>query len=85
MKDGYGLSRFELIKELELNNIEVRPIISGDFTKNLNVLDYFDFEIFGTLKNANFLDHNGFFVGNHHYSLNKEINYLFDLIDKFNG
>ena len=85
LKDGYGLSRFELIRELELNNIEVRPIISGDFTKNLNVLDYFDFEIFGTLKNANFLDHNGFFVGNHHYSLNKEINYLFDLIDKFNG
>ncbi len=83
LKDDSRLSRLELIRELEMNNIEVRPIISGDFTKNLNVLDYFDYEIFGTLENAKLLDRNGFFVGNHHYNLKKEINYLFDLIKKF--
>ena len=83
LKDDCKVSRFKLIEELEKNNIEVRPIISGDFTKNVNLLDYFDYEIFGTLENAKFLERNGFFVGNHHYNLKKEIDYLFDLIKKF--
>ena len=35
----------------------------------LDLMKYFDFEIHGTLKNANYIDDNGLFVGNHHYPI----------------
>ncbi|MDA9757481.1 DegT/DnrJ/EryC1/StrS family aminotransferase [Pseudomonadota bacterium] len=82
LNNDANIKRSELLTELEKNNIEVRPIVTGDFTKNKEVLEYFDFEIHGKLENAKKLDSNGFFVGNHHYSLKSEIDYLFSLIEK---
>ena len=40
------------------------------------VLKYFDYEIFGKVKNANYLDTKGLFVGNHQIDLTKEIKHL---------
>ncbi len=68
-----------MIQILTANNIDSRPIVTGDFTKN-NVLKYFDYEIFGEMKNAKYLDDNGFFVGNHQVDLTKEIKHLFEVI-----
>jgi CDP-6-deoxy-D-xylo-4-hexulose-3-dehydrase len=38
------------------------------------------YEIHGTLKNADLIHNNGFFVGNHHYDLSKEIEYLSEVL-----
>jgi len=39
-----------------------------------------DYEIHGTLNNADIIHNNGFFVGNHHYSLNAELDYLVETL-----
>lgn len=66
------LKRADIIKLLEANNIEYRPIATGDFTQN-EVIKYFDYEIHGELKNAKYLQENGLFVGNHQIDISKQI------------
>ena len=46
------------------------------------MLKYFDYEIFGEMKNAQYLDKNGFFVGNHQIDLTLEIKYLFEILNE---
>lgn len=75
IKPESKLKRLEIVKALEKNQIDCRPIVTGDFTKN-EVLKYFDYEIFGKMKNAHYLDKKGFFVGNHQIDLTKEIIHL---------
>ncbi len=75
IKPESKLKRTDIVNVLEANHIDCRPIVTGDFTKN-EVLRYFDYEIFGEMTNAQYLDKNGFFVGNHQIDLTKEINYL---------
>jgi len=77
IKPESSLKRKDVIKMLDSKNIDTRPIVTGDFTQNSHVLKFFDYEIHGNLKNAKYLHNNGFFVGNHQVSIEKEINYLF--------
>lgn len=70
-----NLERKVVLKTLEKNHIETRPIVTGDFTKN-EVLKFFDYSIQGDLKNAKKLDKMGFFVGNSQEDLRNEIDYL---------
>jgi CDP-6-deoxy-D-xylo-4-hexulose-3-dehydrase len=79
IKPESTLDRAEIVKKLEANHIDCRPIVTGDFTKN-EVLKYFDYEIFGDMKNAKYLDKNGFFVGNHQVDLTQEIHHLFEVL-----
>ena len=74
------ISRNQLIQLLRNKNIECRPIVSGNFLKNSNVLKYFDYELSGSFENAEYIDKHGLFVGNHHYDLTNEINYLYKSI-----
>ena len=61
-----------IVSKLMENGIECRPIVTGNFAKN-EVINYFDYEISGSLKNAEYLDKNGFFVGNHQVDIKKMI------------
>lgn len=79
IKPESTLDRAEVVKKLEANQIDCRPIVTGDFTKN-EVLKHFDYEIFGEMKNAQYLDKKGFFVGNHQVDLTKEIHHLFEVL-----
>ena len=79
IKPESNLLRSEVVEKLKTNQIDCRPIVTGDFTKN-EVVRFFDFEIFGKMKNAKYLDENGFFIGNHQISLNKEIQYLHSIL-----
>ena len=81
IKPESKLERAAIVKALEENHIDCRPIVTGDFTKN-EVLKYFDCEIFGEMKNAQYLDKKGFFVGNHQVDLTEEINYLYKILSK---
>ncbi|MDA8526784.1 DegT/DnrJ/EryC1/StrS family aminotransferase [Gammaproteobacteria bacterium] len=73
------MKRKDVISKLEKNNIDSRPIVTGNFTRN-EVMKYFDYEIFDDLKNADYLHENGFFVGNSQNDLETEINYLAKLL-----
>lgn len=74
------ISRAELVEILTQHKIDVRPIVAGNFAKN-EVLRWFNFEIFGLLKNANDIDANGLFIGNHHYSLDRQFELLQKALD----
>lgn len=84
IKPESTLNRLEIVKALEENHIDCRPIVTGDFTKN-EVLKYFDCEIFGEMKNAQYLDKKGFFVGNHQIDLTEEIKHLHRVLNNLNG
>jgi CDP-6-deoxy-D-xylo-4-hexulose-3-dehydrase len=62
------LTRKTLLKKLHLLGFECRPIVAGNFAKN-EVVKYFDSEIHQVLKNAEHIDKNGLFIGNHHYPI----------------
>ena len=79
IKDESGLKRKEIVKKLYENGIECRPIVAGNFTKN-PVMKYFDYEIFGKLNNANYIHKNGFFIGNNHIDLEKQLKYLKNIL-----
>ena len=79
IKPESNLNRLDIVKKLEENHIDCRPIVTGDFTKN-EVLKYFDCEIFGEMKNAQYLDKKGFFVGNHQMDLTEEIKHLYKVL-----
>ena len=81
IKPKSSLKRAQVTAVLKKNHIDCRPIVTGDFTKN-EVLKYFDYEIFGEMKNAKYLDENGLFVGNHQIDLKTEIDYLYKLLQE---
>lgn len=62
------LTRKELVRRLTELGFECRPIVAGNFAKN-EVVKYFDSEAYGDLKNADYIDQNGLFFGNHHYPI----------------
>ncbi|MDO8586176.1 MAG: DegT/DnrJ/EryC1/StrS family aminotransferase [Armatimonadota bacterium] len=72
--------REQVVKRLMEAGVECRPIVAGDFTKN-PVIQYFDYEIHGDLKNAEKVDNDGFFVGNHHYDISEELSGLKELLE----
>ena len=63
-----SLTRKALVVKLNELGFECRPIVAGNFAKN-EVVKYFDSEVHGVLKNADHIDQNGLFVGNHHFSI----------------
>tara|TARA_B100000787_G_scaffold122926_1_gene92438 strand:+ start:2336 stop:3496 length:1161 start_codon:yes stop_codon:yes gene_type:complete len=73
------LVRKDVINILQKNNVECRPIVTGNFVRN-EVMKYFDYEVHKELKNANHLHDNGFFVGNSHKCLSKSINLLSEIL-----
>lgn len=79
IKPTSKLKREEVVKKLMDSKIDCRPIVTGNFTKN-EVMKFFDYEIHGELKNANYLHENGWFVGNHQIELKNEIQYLKEIL-----
>lgn len=68
LRDPSAGSRSQLVRELMEAGFEVRPIVTGNFVKN-EVMKYFTYSIHSELKNADYIDEHGLFVGNHHYDI----------------
>lgn len=68
------------IKKLHDANIEVRPIVSGNFLQS-DALNYLTHRIYGEHKNSQYIHDNGFFVGNHHFDIR---NFLDNLKEALN-
>ncbi len=79
IKPTSTLKRVDVVKKLMDAKIDCRPIVTGNFTRN-DVMKYFEYEIHGELKNADYLHENGLFVGNHQIGLKDEINYLMEVL-----
>jgi CDP-6-deoxy-D-xylo-4-hexulose-3-dehydrase len=82
LKPTVSITRKELMDYLVEKNIEIRPIVAGNFTKN-EVLKYFNYELYGKMTNSEYIDKNGFFVGNHHFDIKDKIDYLYETLEKF--
>lgn len=79
LREDAPVTREALVQHFVKNNIDVRPIVAGNFAKN-EVIKWFDYTIFGELPNARMADENGLFVGNHHYGLTNELELLRDTL-----
>jgi CDP-6-deoxy-D-xylo-4-hexulose-3-dehydrase len=79
IKPTSNLKRKDIIKLLQNNNIDCRPIVTGNFTRN-EVMKYFDYTIHNELKNADYLHENGFFIGNSQVNLEEEIKFLAEVL-----
>ncbi len=77
-----GVQRDEVVKHLMHRGIDCRPIVAGDFTRS-EALRFFDYEIAGEMRNAQLIGSRGFFVGNHHYDISKELEYLADCLREY--
>jgi CDP-6-deoxy-D-xylo-4-hexulose-3-dehydrase len=78
VKPGSSLNRKSLLQKLNSLGFECRPIVTGNFAKN-EVVKYFDYDIHGELKNAEYIDANGLFIGNHHFPLPEAFEALSEL------
>lgn len=76
LKKDAKTTRQEVVKKLTDNGIECRPIVTGNFLKNTEVLKYFDYEVAGSVDNAEYLDVHGLFVGNHQIDLTEQLTLL---------
>ena len=75
LKNHHENNREEIIKRLQSSGVEVRPIVTGNFTKQ-PVMKYLNSRIHGELENSKYLDKNGFFFGNDHRDLSDKIKYV---------
>lgn len=81
LDENIGISRDMVVSKLISKGIECRPIVTGNFTKNPTI-KYFNYTIHNDLINADNADKNGFFIGNHHYNLEKEIEYFANVLNE---
>lgn len=75
IKKDAPFTRTQLATHLEMQGIECRPIVAGNFVKN-KVVQFFDHEVHGELKGANEIDAQGLFVGNHHFEMKEHLDLL---------
>lgn len=80
LKENAPYKRSDLVKTLAQNGIECRPIVTGNFLKNESVLEYFDYEVSGSLEAAQYLDEHGLFVGNHQVDISGQIKLLNEIL-----
>jgi CDP-6-deoxy-D-xylo-4-hexulose-3-dehydrase len=78
IKPGSAWTRKNLVKRLTELGFECRPIVTGNFAKN-EVVKYFNSEVHGQLRNAEHIDENGLFLGNHHYPIAEAIKVLINI------
>lgn len=71
--------RDELAKVLADNGVECRPIVAGNFVRN-PVVEYFDYEVHGTLNASDKASDCGLFIGNHHYDVTENLEQVAKLI-----
>ncbi len=70
-----NLKRRAVLDAFSEAGIECRPIVAGNFARN-EVVKLMDHEIHGDLANADHVDGQGLFIGNHHYQLKTEFDAL---------
>jgi CDP-4-dehydro-6-deoxyglucose reductase, E1 len=71
-----------LVQALNKAEIQSRPIVAGNFALN-PVMKHLSHNPIPSLPNADDIHQNGLFVGNHHFPMDKQIERLADVLEKF--
>lgn len=81
LKNSLKNKRHLVIERLKKNGIQTRPIVTGNFLRNpvMKYLDYIDNKDYNS---SEYIHKNGFFIGNNHKDLKKEINLVYNIIKK---
>jgi CDP-6-deoxy-D-xylo-4-hexulose-3-dehydrase len=74
--------RSEILNLLKENKIDTRPIVAGNFTVN-PVMKHLKYETLPELPNANLIQNDGFFIGNHHFDVTLELHQIYLLLLEF--
>jgi CDP-4-dehydro-6-deoxyglucose reductase, E1 len=82
LKDKYLGKRAKLLEILESAEIESRPIVTGNFTRN-PVIKHLSHAPLEKYPSADLIHDNGLFVGNHHYDLKDKIDLLCEALTDF--
>lgn len=82
LKDKYLGKRAKLLEILESAQIESRPIVTGNFTRN-PVIKHLSHAPLEKYPSADLIHDNGLFVGNHHYDLKDKIDLLCEALADF--
>jgi CDP-6-deoxy-D-xylo-4-hexulose-3-dehydrase len=67
--------REDLIPRLRALGFELRPIVAGNFA-NCEAMKYLHAQVHGVLRNAEHIDQQGLFIGNHHYPMQEAMKAL---------
>lgn len=81
LKPAASFTRTQLVDAFKQHGVECRPIVTGNFLTN-SVMQYFDYRVAGDVSNAEYIDTQGLFVGNHQYDLSAQLDVLLDIINK---
>ena len=81
LKPTAQITRLELANHLQKSGAECRPIVAGTFAKN-PVVQHFNYVIQGDLPNAEWIDSNGLFVGNHQVPIREALKKLRQAVDQ---
>ncbi|MGH1590643.1 DegT/DnrJ/EryC1/StrS family aminotransferase [Methylobacterium phyllosphaerae] len=73
--------RAEVVRFLNKAGIETRPIVSGNFLAN-PVIEHLRYTISGGVSNAERVDRDGLFIGNHHYEIGPSLVEAFDILQE---
>lgn len=71
-----------LVQALNKAEIQSRPIVAGNFALN-PVMKHLRHDPIPALPNADDIHQNGLFVGNHHFAMDKQIERLAEVLEKF--
>ena len=80
LKGSLKGKREQIIKILIKNKVEVRPTMTGNFTNN-PVIKYLPHLKKYKLTNSEYIDKNGFFIGNYPKDLSRELSRVCELIE----
>jgi CDP-6-deoxy-D-xylo-4-hexulose-3-dehydrase len=72
--------RREVVDALGKAGIETRPIVAGNFTRN-PVMEHLRHSFGSALDVADWVDKNGFFIGNHNHDITPALRECFQIVD----
>ncbi|WP_306152877.1 DegT/DnrJ/EryC1/StrS aminotransferase family protein [Roseovarius sp. MMSF_3281] len=75
LRPDAGITRAEFVAQLVEKGFECRPIVAGNFARS-EVMRFFPHDSHGALPNADYIDENGLFIGNHHYPITEAVEVL---------
>ena len=81
VREAAPFSREEVVRILDSHGIECRPIVAGNFAR-CEAVRWLDASNHGALAQADRIDRNGLFIGNHHYPLDEQFVLLGEALRK---
>ncbi len=86
LQDKVKFSRLELVKYLEENNIQTRPLFAGNMVRQpsfSSLIEGEDYRVVGSLKNTDKIMNDSFQIGLHPAIKDKDISFVIDKIARF--